>query len=47
MSMKRNVRSGPRPARTAWTAAFAVLMVLLLPMTAFASELDLKLPTLD
>jgi len=46
MSTMRTVRSGPR--RTAgWAALLAGLMGLLLPVAAFASELDLKLPTLD
>ena len=43
----RTVRSGTASWTPGWAVAFAGLMGLLLPVTAFASELDLKLPTLD
>src|SRR3989449_8052674 len=47
MSMMRTVRSSLRRLAPGWAVVLAGLMGLLLPMTAFASELDLKLPTLD
>jgi len=47
MSTMRTVRSGPRRSTPGWAVALAGLMGLLLPVAAFASELDLKLPMLD
>ena len=47
MSMMRTVRSGLRHLTLGWAVALSAILGLLVPMSAFASELDLKLPTLD
>ena len=47
MSMLRTVRSGLRHLTLGWAVALSAILGLLVPMSAFANELDLKLPTLD
>jgi K(+)-stimulated pyrophosphate-energized sodium pump len=47
MSTMCTVRSSLRRSARGWAVALTGLVGLLLPMTAVASELDLKLPTLD
>jgi K(+)-stimulated pyrophosphate-energized sodium pump len=47
MSTMHTVRSASRRPGRGWAAALVALVGMLLPLAAFASELDLKLPTLD
>src|SRR5437867_10162974 len=47
MSTMRTVRSALRLDPRGWAVAISAISGLLLPACAFASELDLKLPTLD
>jgi hypothetical protein len=47
MSTMHTVRSASRPFGRGVAATLVALVGTLLPMAAFASELDLKLPTLD